>query len=193
MKEELNNIQPVQPVQPAQPAQPIQPAQPVQQEKNIKTAGSLFIRFFISFIILQVLISLIFALLKIDISIILNKFMSKSELLNVMLYNKFSFNMIIFYLLVFIYYFIYYYFVSFLAFHDTFLKRRVVKSDEKENLVLYVSLLTTFIYFVFSLVYYFFINQNTKFLTTYIVLFTIVTSISMALAIFVNTKKIKVG
>ena len=125
-------------------------------------------------------------------SIILNKFMSKSELLNVMLYNKFSFNTVIFYLLIFIYYFVYYYFVSFLAFHDTFLKRRVVKSDEKENLVLYVSLLTTFIYFVFSLVYYFFIVQNIKFLTTYIVLFTIVTSISMALAIFVNTKKIKV-
>ena len=118
--------------------------------------------------------------------------MSKSELLNVMLYNKFSFNTVIFYLLVFIYYFVYYYFVSFLAFHDTFLKRRVVKSDEKENFVLYTSLLTTFIYFVFSLVYYFFIVQNIKFITTYIVLFTIVTSVSMALAIFVNTKKIKV-
>ena len=114
-------------------------------------------------------------------------------MINIMLYNKFSFATILFYIIVFAYYFVYSYFVSFLAFRDTFLKRRVVKSDERKKLVLYTTLLTTFIYFVLYIVYYIFMDDGIiKYTTTYIVLCAIFTSASMALAIFINTKKIKV-
>lgn len=173
-------------------------------ENNLNVVGlkKMFIRFSICFIVLEILASLI-----IDdiegvifgengfIYSILKVFYNDTEIALILLSNSISLGFIVLYAIIFVYYFIYAYLAAKFAFHDTFLKKRVIDANDKAKFTKFIVFLLPLLYVVITILFNLITNEDFSTFSMFFQLHTIALLIvrfaSMSLAIYINKKRIK--
>ena len=99
------------------------------------------------------------------------------------------------YAITFVYYFIYAYLAARFAFHDTFLKKRVIDANDKAKFTKLIVFLLPLLYVVITVLFNLMTNEDFSTFSMFFQLHTIALLIvrfaSMSLAIYINKKRIK--
>ena len=171
-------------------------------QEKVVSLKSLFIRFTIGFILLELLAGFIIGFLEYFIFgeqgfiySIFNLFYSEIEIAIILLSDKFSLGFLVLYAITFVYYFIYAYLAARFAFHDTFLKNRVIDINDKEKFTKLITFFLPLLYLVIAILFNLITNDDfstfSVFFKHHTIALLIVRFASMSLAIYMNRKRIK--
>ncbi len=174
----------------------------VESNLNVVSLKKMFIRFSICFIVLEILASLIIGVIESVIFgkngfiySILNLFYNDTEIALILLGDSISLGFIVLYAITFVYYFIYAYLAARFAFHDTFLKKRVIDANDKAKFTKLIVFLLPLLYVVITVLFNLITNEDfstfSMFFQLHTIALLIVRFVSMSLAIYINKKRIK--